>query len=295
MKRFTIAAFKEMYPNDDACLDKIFKLRYTNLVCPKCENDQPFNKVKNRRSYQCPCCGFQVYPTKDTIFEKTTTPLTYWFFAIFLHSTSKNGVAALELKRQLEICYTTALRMSHQIKKLMANKSSELLTGLVELDEVFLGSRLANKHKKVRAELLKTNKGYYHKTPVFGMLQRGGNIITQIITEPRGDVLKPIIREKVSKDAIIITDGFGGYKDLHLEFKQHEILNHEKDEFARGQFHTNSLEGFWSQLKRVIRGTHIHVSKKYLQLYVDEVSFKYVNRDNPTTMFDTILGQVVNY
>src|SRR6478672_10923667 len=122
MRKYTITEFRQDYPNDDACLDKIFKLRFTNLVCPKCENDKPFTRVKNRRSYQCPCCGFQVYPTEGTIFEKTTTPLTYWFYAIFLQTTTRNGVAAKELERQLNVCYKTALRMAHQIKKLMVNK-----------------------------------------------------------------------------------------------------------------------------------------------------------------------------
>src|SRR5262245_6193508 len=116
MKRFTITQFRAMYPDDDACLDKLFELRFSNLICPKCESDKKFTRVKNRRSYQCPNCAFQVYPTKDTIFEKTTTPLHYWFYAIFLQTTTRNGVAAKELQRQLNICYTTALRMNHQIK-----------------------------------------------------------------------------------------------------------------------------------------------------------------------------------
>ena len=94
MKRFTITEFRAMYPDDDACLDKIFQLRFKGLICPKCESDNTFTRVKNRRSYQCPDCGFQAYPTKDTIFEKTTTPLTYWFYAIFLQTTTRNGVAA---------------------------------------------------------------------------------------------------------------------------------------------------------------------------------------------------------
>ena len=108
MQKFTITQFKAAYPNDDACLDRIFKLRFSNLVCPKCESDKPFTRVKDRRSYQCPCCGFQVYPTKDTPFEKTTTPLTYWFMAIFLQTTTRNGVAAKELERVLNVSYPTA-------------------------------------------------------------------------------------------------------------------------------------------------------------------------------------------
>ena len=95
MNKFTINQFREMYPDDDACLHKIFQLRFTGLVCPKCENDKPFTRVKDRRAYQCTTCGYQVYPTKDTVFEKTTTPLTHWFYAIFLQTTTRNGLSGL--------------------------------------------------------------------------------------------------------------------------------------------------------------------------------------------------------
>jgi len=119
MKKFTINEFRATYPDDGACLDKIYQLRYNGLICPKCESDKAFHRVKGRRSYQCPSCGFQIYPTQGTIFEKTTTPLTHWFYAIYLQTTTRNGVAAKELERQLNICYKTALRMAHQIKILM--------------------------------------------------------------------------------------------------------------------------------------------------------------------------------
>ena len=147
MKRYTIMQFREDYPNDDACLDKIFKLRYSGITCPKCNNDKPFTRVKGRKSYQCPCCGFQVYPTAGTIFEKTTIPLSFWFYAIYLQTTTRNGVAAKELERQLNICYKTALRMSHQIKLLMADNSNELLSGIIEIDETFIGGEGENIHK----------------------------------------------------------------------------------------------------------------------------------------------------
>lgn len=125
--KYTITEFRADYPNDDACLDKIFKLRYNNLVCPKCDGDKPFTKVKNRRSYQCPCCGHQIYPTKGTIFEKTTTPLTYWFYIIYLQSVSKAGMAALKSKKELGFCYTTALRISHLTKISLAENDTKMV------------------------------------------------------------------------------------------------------------------------------------------------------------------------
>ena len=292
MKKFTITEFREAYPNDDACLDKIFQLRYNNLVCPSCENTKFFTRVKNRRSYQCPCCGFQLYPTQGTIFEKSTTPLTHWFYAIYLQTTTRNGVAAKELERQLSICYKTALRMAHQIKKLMANKETDMLTGVVECDETFIGGLNKNRHadKKVPESQGRSSKD---KTPVFGMVKRGGIVIACVVDNRAGTTLKPIIKTYVDKDnSILIIDEWLGYKGLTNEFK-HVVINHSQNEYARGAFDTNTIEGVWSQLKRTIKGTHIKVSKKHLQKYVDKVVFRYTHRDRQDIMFELILNRVV--
>jgi transposase len=290
--KYTLTQFKNDYGTEDACLDKIFQLRYNNLVCPKCESDNQFKKVKDRRSYQCPSCSYQIYPTKGTIFEKTTTPLTYWFFAIWLQTTTRNGVAAKELERQLNICYKTALRMSHQIKKLMANKNNEPFTGVIECDETFIGGLNKNRHADKKVEDSQ-GRSVKDKTPVFGMAKRGGKLSVHVVDDTKGTTLKPIIDSKVNKDAsILITDEWLGYTKLKNEYN-HVVINHLAGEFVRGAFHTNTIEGFWSQLKRTIKGTHIHVSKKHLQKYVDEVAFRYENKDKQSEMFDTILKNVV--
>lgn len=293
MKKFTLTQFKEAYPTNDACLDRIFQLRYSNLVCPKCESDKPFVKVKDRRSYQCPSCAFQIYPTQGTIFEKTTTPLTFWFYAIFLQTTTRNGVAAKELERQLSICYKTALRMSHQIKLLMANgKSNQPFTGVIQADESFFGGLNKNRHadKKVAESQGRSCKD---KTPVFGMVDLKGNISAHVVDDTKGTTIKPIIQKHVDKDnSIIVTDEWLGYSRIKEEYN-HVVIKHLEAEYVRGAFHTNTIEGFWSQLKRTIKGTHIHVSKKHLQKYVDEVAFRYMNKDKQDTMFETILQNVV--
>lgn len=293
MDKFTITQFRAAYPNDDACLDKLFKLRYTNLVCPKCESDKPFTKVKDRRSYQCPACRFQIYPTQGTIFEKTTTPLTHWFYAIFLQTTTRNGVAAKELERQLSICYKTALRMNHQIKLLMSNnKNKEPFTGVLELDESFIGGLNKNRHadKKIEDSQGRSCKD---KVPVFGIMKRGGKISVHVVDDTKGITIKPIIDAHVNKDAsILITDEWLGYTKLKDEYS-HVVINHLLGEYVRGAFHTNTIEGFWSQLKRTIKGTHIHVSKRHLQKYIDEVAFRYMERNRQDTMFETILSHVV--
>lgn len=290
--RYTITEFRKDYPDNDACLDKIFKLRYTDLVCPKCDGIKPFNKVKNRRSYQCPCCGFQIYPTAGTVFEKSRTPLTHWFYLIFLQTTTRNGVAAKEVERQLNVCYETALRMCHQVKRLMADFKIEKLTGIVEADESYFGMKAANMTKKKRASMIDANNTFRdNKTGVMGFVSRDGLVRTEVMFP--GKTFKERVKDNVSKDATLVTDSHLGYSGLSIEFAGHETVNHDANEYKRGNWHTNTIEGFWSQLKRTIKGTHIHCDAKYLQLYADEVAFRYMYRDRQSQMFDIILSHVV--
>lgn len=262
------------------------------MVCPKCENDKPFTRVKDRRAYQCTTCGYQVYPTKDTVFEKTTTPLTHWFYAIFLQTTTRNGVAAKELERQLNISYPTALRMNHRIKLLMADKKIGKLTGTVQIDECYIGMQLANMHRKQRAEMFRDGQSPADKkTAVMGFISDDKKIKLEVMTDTK--TFKQRVKKHVAKSAVIVTDGHAGYSGLNLHYVKHEVINHIENEFKRGNYHTNSIENVWSNLKRTIKGTHIHVSAKHLQKYVDEVAFRMMNKDKQDTMFETILQNVV--
>lgn len=292
IKRLTIDQFKEMYPDDDACLHKLFTLRFSNLVCPKCENDKPFERVKNRRSYYCTTCGYQVYPTKDTIFEKSTTPLTYWFMAIFMQTITRNGVAAKELERTLNVCYKTALRMAHQIKLLMADKHVGKLTGTVQIDESYFGMKLANMHAKQRAEMYEKGENKHdNKTGVMGFITNDKKIRFEVMRDTQ--TFKQRVKKHVCKNAVIVTDSHLGYKGLDISYVKHEVLNHFENEFKRGEYTTNGIENAWSNLKRTIKGTHIHVSAEHLQKYADEVAFRMMNKDKQDTMFETILSHVV--
>lgn len=294
MTKYTITQFRADYPNEDACLEKIYQLRFTNLVCPKCENDKPFTRVKNRRSYQCPCCGFQLYPTQGTVFEKTTTPLTYWFYAIYLQTTTRNGVAAKELERQLNVCYKTALRMAHQIKKLMADKNTDQFFGNVEVDETYLGGKISNYQNKKKAEVDKVlfRDPRHGKTTIFGILDRDGRVFTRVIDAPTKEILIPLIKEKVNQLSHISSDTANVYKSLQFDYI-HDTVNHKMREWAAGDFHVNTIESFWNQVKRTIKGTHISVSPKHIQKYLDEVAFRWEHRKQQGTMFETILGRMV--
>lgn len=291
MKKYTLQQFNKEFSNDDACLDKLYKIRFTDLVCPKCNSEKEFTKVSDRRSYQCPCCGFQVYPTANTIFHKSTTPLKVWFHAIFMQTTTRNGVSAKELERTFDICYKTALRMSHQIKTLMANTNDEILNGVVEMDETFIGGKMGNKHLSVRMN--NKNRLSGDMTPVFGIVLRSnGTIKATVVNDTKVSTLNPIIVKNVNTSSVVITDGSASYKYLKKQYTKHEVVNHKADEYVRGDFHTNTIEGFWSQLKRTIKGTHIQVTERHLQKYIDEVAFRYMNRDNQENMFNLILERV---
>lgn len=292
MNKYTINQFRADYPNDDACLDKLFALRYTNLVCPKCVADKPFKRVKGKKSYQCPCCAYQVFPMADTPFEKTTTPLTHWFYAIYLQTTTRNGVSAKELERSLNVCYKTALRMAHQIKRLIRGKHLIDVSGVVEIDESYFGMKVVNMTKKKRAQMFDENNTFRdNKTGIMGFISRDGNVKTEVMLG--GKTFKDRVRSNVSKSATLITDSHKGYDGLDLEFFKHEMVNHFIGEYKRGEWHTNTIEGFWSQLKRTIKGTHIHCDAKYLQIYADEVAFRYINRLKQDQMFNIILSHVV--
>jgi len=292
MNKYTINEFRRDYPDNDACLHKLFTLRFSGLVCPKCDSNKEFKRTKGKKTYQCPCCGFQISPMAGTIFEKSTTPLTHWFYAIYLQTTTRNGVAAKELERQLNICYKTALRMAHQIKILMGNNKPPKLTGIVEADESYFGMKAANMTKKKRASMIDaTNTFRDNKTGVMGFISRDGLVRTEVMFP--GKSFKERVRDHVSKDATLVTDSHIGYQGLNVELAGHETVNHDAGEYKRERWHTNTIEGFWSQLKRTIKGTHIHVDAKYLQIYADEVAFRYMHRDRQAEMFDTILNHVV--
>lgn len=297
MKKYTLSQFQADYPNDDACLDKIFHLRFTGLICPTCDDSTKFVRVKGRRSYQCTCCGFQVYPTKGTILEKTTTPLKTWFQAIFMHTTTRNGVAAKEFERTFGICYKTALRMSHQIKIMLVNKTLGQLSGIVEIDETFIGGK--TRHPKAYTKKYSREdkaKGKYKETkkvPVLGILQRGGEIIARVVEDTKMESLHPIILANVEFGSTIMTDENHAYKSLGQIYK-HKKVKHSAGEYVRGDVYTNSIESFWGQLKRTIKGTHIQVTERHLQKYVDEVVFRYENRNNQGNMFTLMINRLAS-
>jgi len=253
--KYTVKDFNADFPNDAACLDYLFKNRWPDGGKCKCGKSNCFYPVNDRRSYACSWCGAQIYPAAGTIFHKSETSLRTWFFAIFLMSSSKNGVAALELERQLGVTYKTAHRMGHKIRELMKNGNT-MLSGIVEADETYIGERISNMHKSKRPQ---KRSGLNDKTPVIGILERGGNIQAKVVGEVKRETLLPNIVENVQKGSFVCTDENFSYRGLRKAGFLHNTVQHQKRQYVFGNAHTNSIEGFWSQLKRSINGTFHHV------------------------------------
>jgi transposase-like protein len=280
-QKYTIKKFNGQFRNDAACLEYIYQQRYPEgATCWQCGKKGHFHAVEGRRSYAC-MCGIQIYPTEGTIFHKSPTSLKTWFFAMFLMTASKNGVSAKELERQLGVTYKCAWRMAHQIRQLLKEDGVEL-QGTIEADETYIGGR------RIGAGL-GSKEG---KTPVAGIVERGGSVVAQVVNSTSAQDLLPTLEKHVMPQSLVITDEWKAYRRVkHLDFK-HETVHHKSKEYVRGIFHTNSIEGFWSQLKRSINGTFHHVSRKHLQKYVSEFSYRYNRRKSETPMFLHLVADV---
>jgi len=280
--QITIQQFFQKFPDDDACLDHLMKVRYGETIeCAKCDHVGEFTKLKKLPAYACPKCGDHIHPMVGTPFERTHTPLQKWFYALYLFSTTRHGVPAKELQRQLGVTYKTAWRMGHEIRKYMAQvDGDDPLSGHVEVDETMIGGRRKGG---------KRGRGAPGKTVVFGMLERNRDVVTRVVENVRRVTLERHILENIRSGATISSDELASYSKLSERGYSHDTVNHSADEWARGSVHVNSLEGFWSQLKRSIRGTHVHVSRKHLAKYLGEFEFRYNMRRAPEFMLARLL------
>lgn len=269
--RYTFKQFQEEYPDDEACLRAVLENRYGD-TCPRCGVvGVKWHPITGRKGFVCSECDRHIYPLADTIFRKSETSLWNWFYAIYQFSVSKNGVSAKELERSLGVTYKTAWRMAKQIRLLMENENDPLGGNgdAVEIDETYIGGRRKLKHK------------YDNKSIVFGAVERDGRALAVKVKTAGARVLLPLIEGNVAPGAHIHSDEWQAYKTLKRRGYSHTTVNHAKLEYVRGTAYTNTIEGFWSQLKRSLDGTYHAVSPKYLQSYVDEFTFRYNHRLQP--------------
>ena len=283
--KYTYYQFLKDYPNDDACLDTLLALLYGDKpVCQDCKRETIFHRITKRRAYACQFCGGHIYPCAGTIFEKSSTGLHKWFFAMYLFTTSKHGVSGKELEAKLGVTYKTAWRISHQVRKLMDGLDMGGLFGEVEADETYVGGKRPGKR----------GRGADGKTVVFGMKERSGPVKTKVVPDAKRKTIEPIIKENIRPGSKVHTDEWWAYKGLGKQGFKHESVNHGQEQWVKGASHTNSIEGYWSHIKRSIRGTHIHVSKKHLPKYLAEFDFRHNLRTMPDQMFHLLIRMLAN-
>lgn len=283
MKRYTIKDFRRDFPNDAACLEWIKDYRWpSGIHCKKCDNITKHHPMNTRRSYSCQECGEHVHPTAGTIFHKSRTPLTLWFHAIYLMAQTRGGISAKQIERETGVTYKTAWRMCRLIRSRL-DEGSDPLSGEVEVDEAYFGG-----HRRGG----KTGRGAEGKTPVVGIAQRKGRIKAVAVPNIKSATILPIIRDSIEKGATIYSDELKIYDALGYMGYAHKRILHSSGVYVVGDIYTNTVEGFWSLVKRGISGVYHYVSPKYLQHYLNEYAFRYNHRNDTRPMFQTFLRRV---
>ena len=283
VKPATVRQFFQKFSDDQTCLEHLFEVRFSQgHTCPKCERSAKWYPLKAERAFTCQWCGNHIHPMVGTIFEGSRTPLQLWFYAIFMFTTTRNGVAAKELQRQLGVTYKTAWRMGHKIREHMALVDGDgMLDGQVEVDETYIGG------------YRRGGQGGKGKAIVMGMLEKDGDVVTEVIPDRTSKSLMPHIRDHIEKGSEVHTDEHKGYNPLDRTADYaRKSVNHSQEEYVgeNGET-TNSIEGFFSQLKRTIGGTHISVSPKHLAKYAKECEFRFNRRKNPASMLPDLISQ----
>jgi transposase len=298
---YSLMEFMAEFPTDSACLDWLWRNRYSNdgihADCPKCELRREFARyetAQQRQSWTCMGCGHHLHPTAGTIFHKSSTSLHLWFYAMYLMTSTRCGISAKQLERELGVTYKTAWRMAKLIRTQLMTQDVEPLEGgePVEMDETYIGGR---RRPRYTGEVRTGRPGPddREKTPVFGMVQRRGRVVALAAESVKSATLLPMVQERVLPGTMIYSDEFRGYDPIAQMGYGHRRIRHSEKVYVSGDVHTNTIEGFWSLVKRGIDGVYHSVSRKHLQGYLNEYAWRYNQRLNPRTRFQLLLLRAV--
>lgn len=302
---YTIMDFMRDFPDDATCLDYLWRRHYSSdgdhARCPKCEQTRKFHRVASRPSYSCDTCGHHVHPTAGTIMHKSSSSLHLWFHAIFLMAQTRCGISAKQLERDLGVTYKTAWRMFTKIRNELMSQDDTPLSGTVEADEMYVGGKPRQSDRAAWATKPSSSArrqaaqawSHEHKTPVFGMVERGGSAAAHVVPKQPQAAIMSHLEARVEPGSTLYTDDARIYDRVnHRIDLRHDTISHTARVYVSGDVHTNTIEGFWSLVKTGIVGTHHHVSAKWLQGYLNEYAWRYNRRHSPHPMFLSLLEQV---
>ncbi len=267
------------FGSEEKCRARLTELRWPNgVTCPRCES-KSVSTIAERDQYDCNACRYQFSVTAGTIFHDSHLSLSKWFLAIYLMTESKKGMSALQIKRTLDIAYQTAWYLCHRIRAAMRDINCDLLRGVVEVDETYVGGKTRH-----------MGRGYKgNKAIAIGAVQRAGKIRLQVITHADKATLHKFIADNTAPDTeAIYTDELPAYWGIDDTDTRHESVCHSSEEWVRGDVHTNGIESVWSLLKRSIVGSYHQVSIKHLDAYLDELEHRFNNRKNEYIFRDTL-------
>jgi transposase len=288
--RYTFMDFTQEFPDDATCLEWLWRNRYSpdgeHAHCPKCDTNRAFKRyetAQQRQSWTCTGCGHHIQPTAGTVFHKSSTSLQLWFYAMYLMTSTRCGISAKQLERELGVTYKTAWRMAHLIRTdLMEQNGDAPLGGSVEVDETYIGGKPRIRGTSKRGRGTK-------KATVLGMVERQGSVLAMTVPNVRTATLMPHVVEKVLPKSTVYTDELKSYHTLTRSGYFHRRIQHNERIYVSGDIHTNTIEGFWSLVKRGIGGVYHAVSAKHLQGYLNEYAWRYNRRNDERALFETLL------
>lgn len=276
------------FPDEQSCIDHLERLRWNGVVVSPFDSTSTVYKCKNNK-YRCRNTGKYFNVRTGTIFDNTKVPLQKWFMALYIFSSHKKGISSHQLAKDISVTQKTAWFLLHRLRYAFDHPSFKTMLGNeVEVDETYMGGDMKNKHNS-KKEPNTQGRSTKVKTAILGMIERNGNVIAHKVDDVSGETLKPIINKTVIAGSTIISDEWGAYNGLGKSYN-HLRVNHGAKEYVNMMAYTNSIECFWSHLKRGVDGIYHWISKDHLQSYINEFSLRYNTRKVTTNQrFDVIL------